>query len=117
MQDILLLLQDPAAWIALVTLVVMEVVLGIDNLVFISILSNKLPPEQRTKARRIGISLALVMRLVLLSTIAFIVGLTAPVFSLPWHGALNDHGERGNVKRALPIHVMALARVPEGAPC
>lgn len=93
MDSLMALASDPTAWAALITLIVMEVVLGIDNLVFISILSNKLPPEQRTKARRIGISLALVMRLVLLSTIAFIVGLTAPVFSLPWHGALNDHGE------------------------
>ena len=87
------LASDPAVWAALVTLIVMEVVLGIDNLVFISILSNKLPIEQRAKARRIGISLALIMRLALLSTLAFIVGLTAPVFELPWQGALNEHGE------------------------
>lgn len=93
MDSLMALASDPTAWAALITLIVMEVVLGIDNLVFISILSNKLPPEQRTKARRIGISLALIMRLALLSTIAFIVGLTAPVFELPWHGALNDHGE------------------------
>lgn len=79
---LLSLLADPAAWAALVTLVVMEVVLGIDNLIFISILSNKLPPEHRSRVRRIGISLALIMRLVLLSTIAWIVTLTAPVFSL-----------------------------------
>jgi predicted tellurium resistance membrane protein TerC len=75
-------LADPANWAALVTLIVMEVVLGIDNLIFISILSNKLPPEQQQKARRIGIGLALVLRLVLLSMIAWIVGLTAPVFDL-----------------------------------
>lgn len=82
MQDILPLLSDPAAWIALVTLVVMEVVLGIDNLIFISILTNKLPPEHREKARRIGIGLALIMRLALLGTVAWIVKLTAPVFTL-----------------------------------
>ncbi len=82
MDSLLALAADPAAWAALVTLIVMEVVLGIDNLIFISILSNKLPPEHRTRVRRIGISLALIMRLVLLSTIAWIVGLTAPVFSL-----------------------------------
>ncbi|MDZ4109659.1 MAG: TerC family protein [Brevundimonas sp.] len=76
------LLSDPAAWAALVTLIVMEVVLGIDNLIFISILSNKLPPEHRSRVRRIGISLALVMRLALLSTIAWIVTLTAPVFAV-----------------------------------
>jgi len=76
------LLSDPAAWAALVTLIVMEVVLGIDNLIFISILSNKLPEHQRSRVRRIGISLALIMRLALLSMIAWIVGLTAPVFSV-----------------------------------
>ncbi len=76
------LLSDPAAWAALVTLIVMEVVLGIDNLIFISILSNKLPPEHRSRVRRIGISLALIMRLGLLSMIAWIVSLTAPVFTV-----------------------------------
>ena len=86
MQDILALTQDPAAWIALVTLVVMEVVLGIDNLVFISILTNKLPAEHRDRARRIGIGLALVMRLALLGTVAWIVKLTAPIFELFGHG-------------------------------
>lgn len=83
---------DPGAWAALVTLIVMEVVLGIDNLVFISILSNKLPEHQRSRARRVGISLALLMRLALLSTLAFIVGLTAPVFSLPWSPAPGADG-------------------------
>ena len=87
------LLSDPAAWAALITLVVMEVVLGIDNLVFISILSNKLPPEQRQRTRRIGIGLALIMRLGLLMTIGWIVGLTAPVFDLGIAGPLNSHGE------------------------
>ncbi|MBL0948651.1 TerC family protein [Brevundimonas sp.] len=82
LDSIIPLLSDPAAWAALVTLVVMEVVLGIDNLIFISILSNKLPEEHRSRVRRIGISLALIMRLALLSMIAWIVGLTAPVFAL-----------------------------------
>jgi predicted tellurium resistance membrane protein TerC len=76
------LLTDPAAWAALVTLIVMEVVLGIDNLIFISILSNKLPEQHRSRVRRIGISLALIMRLALLSMIAWIVSLTAPVFEV-----------------------------------
>ncbi len=93
MDTLMTLAADPAVWAALITLIVMEVVLGIDNLVFISILSNKLPEAQRAKARRIGLTLALVMRLGLLSTLAFIVGLTAPVFELPWQGALNEHGE------------------------
>jgi predicted tellurium resistance membrane protein TerC len=82
MTEITALLTDPAAWAALITLIVMEVVLGIDNLIFISILSNKLPPEHRQRVGRIGISLALVMRLALLSMIAWIVSLTAPVFTV-----------------------------------
>jgi len=89
---ILELLASPAAWAALVTLIVMEVVLGIDNLIFISILSNKLPEAVRTKARRVGISLALVMRLALLTGIAWIIGLKAAVFDLGIRGALNEHG-------------------------
>ncbi|KQT34934.1 hypothetical protein ASG29_01950 [Sphingomonas sp. Leaf412] len=90
--DIATLVADPTVWVALVTLIVMEVVLGIDNLIFISILSNKLPEEQRQKARRIGIGLALVMRLILLTAIAWIVGLTAPVFDLGLTGPLDRHG-------------------------
>lgn len=82
MESILALVQDPAAWVALATLMVMEVVLGIDNLIFISILTNKLPEHQRERARRIGIGLALVMRLGLLATVAWIVKLTAPVVTI-----------------------------------
>lgn len=84
MPELSTLIASPEAWLALATLVVMEVVLGIDNLVFISILSNKLPEASRGRARRIGISLALVLRLGLLSTLAFIVSLTRPVFTLPF---------------------------------
>jgi predicted tellurium resistance membrane protein TerC len=93
MDALLQLAVDPTVWAALITLVVMEVVLGIDNLVFISILSNKLPAEQRQKARRIGISLALVMRIALLFSITWIVGLTAPVFDLGLTGPVGEHGE------------------------
>lgn len=82
LDSIIPLLSDPAAWAALVTLIVMEVVLGIDNLIFISILSNKLPEGQRQRVRRIGIGLALVMRLALLSIIAWLVGLIQPVFTV-----------------------------------
>ena len=90
MDSLLHLLADPAAWLALVTLVVMEVVLGIDNLVFIAILSGKLPEHQRTKARRIGISLALLMRIALLSTLVWLTALTAPVFDLGLTGPMHD---------------------------
>ena len=81
-----MLAGDPAAWAALVTLVALEVVLGIDNLIFIAIVTNKLPEEQRALARRVGIGLALVLRLLLLGAIAFIVRLTQPVFTLFGHG-------------------------------
>ena len=77
--------SDPAAWVALLTLVVLEVVLGIDNLIFISILTNKLPKEQQVRARRLGIGAALIMRLVLLATISVIVRLTAPLFTAFGH--------------------------------
>ena len=80
--DMFAFLADPTAYVALITLIVMEVVLGIDNLIFISILTNKLPKEQQKRARRIGISAALLLRLGLLSTIAIIVTLTEPVFTL-----------------------------------
>src|SRR5215213_3309850 len=92
MDAIATLLTDPAAWAALVTLLIMEIVLGIDNLIFISILSNKLPEAQRRRVRRLGIALALVMRLVLLSTIAWLVGLKAPVFDLGIAGPLDAGG-------------------------
>jgi predicted tellurium resistance membrane protein TerC len=85
MDQLLSLAGDPGAWLALATLVVMEVVLGIDNLVFVAILTNKLPEATRGKARQIGISLALVLRLLLLGTLVFIVGLTRPVLTLWGH--------------------------------
>ncbi len=75
-------LMDPSIWVGLLTLVVLEIVLGIDNLVFIAILADKLPPKQRDKARLIGLSLALVMRLGLLSVISWMVTLTKPLFTV-----------------------------------
>lgn len=75
-------IADPNAWIGLVTLVVLEIVLGIDNLVFIAILADKLPPHQRNRARLIGLSLALLMRLVLLASISWIVALREPLVTL-----------------------------------
>lgn len=79
-------MTTPEGWAALVALVAMEVVLGIDNLIFISILTNKLPVEHRERARKIGIGAALIMRLILLATISWIVGMTAPVFTAFGHG-------------------------------
>ena len=86
MDALLTIAADPANWAALAALIAMEVVLGIDNLVFIAILTNKLPESHRNSARRIGIGLALILRLLLLGTIAYIVALTAPVFSVFGHG-------------------------------
>ncbi|OHE83459.1 MAG: hypothetical protein A2579_13005 [Lysobacterales bacterium RIFOXYD1_FULL_69_11] len=76
------MLANPEIWIALLTLTAMELVLGIDNIIFISILAGRLPPEQRDKARKVGIALAAVTRLALLFAIAWIIGLTAPLFEL-----------------------------------
>ncbi|HKQ27599.1 MAG TPA: CBS domain-containing protein [Burkholderiales bacterium] len=73
-------IADPAAWVALLTLVALEIVLGVDNLIFLAILADKLPPEQRDRARIIGLSLALVMRLGLLASITWVMSLTAPLF-------------------------------------
>ena len=91
--DLIALFSDPATWAALITLIVLEVVLGIDNLVFIAILSNKLPPEQQQRARRIGLALALVMRIGLLTLIGWLVTLQAPLFDLGLVGAPGPHGE------------------------
>jgi len=86
-------LSDPAAWLALLTLIALEVVLGIDNLIFIAILSNKLPEHQQQRARRIGLSLALVMRIGMLMLIGWLVTLQTPLFDLGIQGAPNDYGE------------------------
>ncbi|WP_341958357.1 TerC family protein [Pseudomonas sp. RC10] len=75
-------LADPTAWLGLLTLIVLELVLGIDNLVFIAILADKLPPEQRDKARVLGLSLALIMRLGLLASISWMVTLTEPLLDV-----------------------------------
>ena len=75
-------LFDPTIWVGLLTLVVLEIVLGIDNLIFIAILADKVPPHQRDKARLIGLSLAMIMRLGLLTMISWLVTLTTPLFSL-----------------------------------
>ncbi len=76
------MLMDPTLWVGLLTLILLEIVLGIDNLVFIAILAEKLPPKKRDKARVIGLALALVMRLLLLSLISWMVTLTRPLISV-----------------------------------
>jgi len=78
----LALLASPDAWISLLTLTVLEIVLGIDNIIFLSLAANKLPPPRRPTARRIGLSLALVMRIIFLSSVAWIISLSHPVITL-----------------------------------
>lgn len=91
--DIVALLSDPTAWIALLTLVVLEVILGIDNLIFIAILSSRLPAHQQQMARRIGLILALVMRIMLLMVIGWIVTLQTPLFDLGIEGSPGAYGQ------------------------
>lgn len=86
MTDILSLVADPAAWAALATLVAMELVLGVDNLVFLALVSGRVDAKRRGVARRLGLSVALVMRLVLLGVLAGLVSLTSPLFTVLGHG-------------------------------
>ena len=80
--NVLPLLSDPNAWAALVTLTVLEIVLGIDNLVFISVLTTRLDPDKARRARQIGLSLAFIFRVIMLSGLTWLMGLTAPVVTL-----------------------------------
>ena len=82
MSDMMELLTDPQAWVALATLTALELVLGIDNIVFISILVDKLPKAQRERARRLGLFMAMFMRIGLLLVLSWIVGLVAPLFTV-----------------------------------
>jgi predicted tellurium resistance membrane protein TerC len=75
-------ITDPEIWIALITLTTLEIVLGIDNIVFITILADKLPKSQRERARLVGLALAMVSRIILLLSLSWIIRLTAPIFSI-----------------------------------
>ena len=86
-------IADPTVWVGLLTLVVLEIVLGVDNLIFIAILADKLPPQQRDRARVVGLSLALVMRLGLLASITWVMSLTTPIlnfwrFEISWRDVI-----------------------------
>jgi predicted tellurium resistance membrane protein TerC len=113
---------DPAIWASLLTLMALEVVLGIDNLLFISILADRLPPEQRAKARKVGLALALITRLALLATLAWIVGLTAPFihfgdFGLSWRDVILLGGGLFLLRKAThEIHNEVEGGEEEGAP-
>jgi predicted tellurium resistance membrane protein TerC len=86
------LLTDPAVWASFLTLTVLEIVLGVDNVIFISIAAARLPAAQRRRARMIGLTGALVMRVALLMSIAWIIGLSDPVFTIPWLNAAGSIG-------------------------
>lgn len=89
-------ITSPEIWISLCTLTVLEIILGIDNIVFISILAGKLPPDQQGRARQTGLMLALVTRILLLCGLAFMVRLTRPLFEIPTLGILDQpHGVSG----------------------
>ena len=92
---------DPQLWIGLLTLTVLEIVLGVDNVVFISILAGKLPGDQRVRARRLGLGLAALTRIFLLLSLAWIIRLTAPLFSVFRAGDLGK-GSDPDCGRTLP---------------
>src|SRR6185369_15403624 len=75
-------ISDPQAWVAFLTLLALEIVLGIDNIIFISILAGKLPAEQQARARYIGLGLALIIRVILLFSLSWVIGLTSPLFTV-----------------------------------
>jgi len=111
-------LTDPAIWVGLATLVVLEIVLGVDNLIFIAIIAGRLPPKQRERARRIGLVLAMGMRLALLAGISWVMSLTRPVFTLAGHGfswrdlILIAGGAFLLIKATMEIHARLEAQAP-----
>jgi len=134
--ELIELLTSPHAWAALVTLTVMEIVLGIDNIVFLGILVSRLPEPQSTRARQIGLALALVFRIALLSVLSWLIGLTAPLFTvldqpISWrditligggaflivkatmeiHGAVEGHHDEGGAKKATASFGVIIAQI------
>jgi predicted tellurium resistance membrane protein TerC len=115
------LLTDPQAWASLLTLTLLEIVLGIDNVIFLSIVSSRLPPEQQPRARTVGLALAAGMRIALLLSITWIIGLTAPVFTVLEHEVswrdlvLIGGGIFLLVKGTMEVHHMAEGAEEEAA--
>ena len=97
-------IADPSAWAALATLTALEIVLGIDNIIFISILTGRLPEEQQAKGRTIGLGLAMGMRIALLFSISWVMGLTDPLFTLPFLEFLDTLGEGARHATAVGGH-------------
>ena len=117
-------IADPQAWVALLTLTALEIVLGIDNIIFISILVGRLPPERRQSARLIGLSLAMLTRIALLLSLTWIMSLTRPLFSVAgWEVSGRDLVLVGGglfllVKATLEIHTAmeGVEEIPNTAP-
>ena len=116
------LLTSPEAWAALVTLTALEIVLGIDNVIFLSVIVSRIPPAQAERARKIGLALALVFRIALLSALVWLIGLTKPVieigkFALSWRDLILVGGGLFLIAKAThEIHGEVEARDEEGAP-
>ncbi len=116
------LLADPAVWASFLTLAALEIVLGIDNIIFLSIVTSRLPAHQQPFARRLGLGLALVLRILLLLSISWIIGLTAPVFTIFDHTVswrdlvLGGGGLFLLVKATMEIHHMTEGADAEEAP-
>ncbi|CAN5259666.1 TerC family protein [soil metagenome] len=114
------LLTSPEAWAALLTLTALEIVLGIDNVIFLSVIVSRIPPDQAEKARKIGLALALVFRIALLSVLVWLIGLTQPVvtigkFALSWRDIILLGGGLFLIAKAThEIHAEVEARDDEG---
>src|SRR5262245_44273338 len=119
--QILALLTDPNAWAALLTLTVLEIVLGIDNLVFISVLTSRLDPDRARRARLVGLSLAFVFRVIMLFGLTWLMGLTAPLFhvfhmGISWRDIILIGGGLFLIAKAThEIHAEVEARESESA--
>ena len=110
------LFTEPATWLSLITLTAMEIVLGIDNVIFISILTDKLPHGQQPLARRLGLSLALILRLALLFAITWVMGLTAPLLTFLGKG-FTESSENTISSARICTRMIANADLPDGASC
>ena len=113
------LLSSPEAWAALLTLTALEIVLGIDNVIFLSVIVSRIPPAQAKRARQIGLALALIFRILLLSILVWLIGLTTPVFTVKefafsWRDVILIGGGLFLIAKAThEIHGEVEAREPE----
>ena len=102
------------AWVSLLTLAILEVILGVDNIIFISLVAGRLPADQQAKARNIGLMIALLFRVGLLLSISWIIGLTAPIFTLPLESVFADMGVHDAAAAAVAARTAQRGRVDLG---